>query len=484
MIHKLLIIFFFAFTVIKSNPKNDFNCFTIIVGKNTSADGSVMVAHNEDDFGEQIVNLHRVEDLNRPQEDKIVLNNGGAVEQIDRTNGFIWIQLPGMKVADSYINNKGVVITSNGCPSREEAPDSTDGGILYWMRRLVAERSNSAREGVKIAGELIDRFGYVSSGRSYTIADKNEAWVLAAVYGKHWIAQRVPDDQVAVIPNYYTIRNIDLTDTMNFLGSADIISHAINNDWFDPDSEEEFDFAKTYTARTSINHPGNINRIWRGISLLSKDKYSIDDKLPFSFTPFKKFDALDIMNIMKDHYENSELDESSMYIDGNPHFKNNATICSESTQYSFILKLRDNLPLEIGTMLWFSYFRPCVNLYSPIYLSIKSFPEEFANTSSDYAMDFHFDPPEEFFTPSDQLAYWSFYNHVMNIDSLYSDRFPPLHNKNRFIQNDIFRKTIITEQEILNLYRTNPALALDSLNQFSRRMLNYVRDYTDGELSK
>ena len=157
MILKLLLLLFILFSTLISHPETTFNCFTIIVGKNASADGSVIVAHNEDDFGDQIVNLHRVETIERTNDDFIKLNNGGTIEQIDRTNGFIWIQLPGMKVADSYINDKGVVITSNGCPSREEAPDSTDGGILYWMRRLVAERSSTAREGVKIAGDLIDQ---------------------------------------------------------------------------------------------------------------------------------------------------------------------------------------------------------------------------------------------------------------------------------------------------------------------------------------
>ncbi len=62
-------------------------------------------------------------------------------------------------------------IASDGCPTREDSYDElvargdiTDGGIGYNLRRIVAQRARTAREGVKIAGELLDRFGYVDSG--------------------------------------------------------------------------------------------------------------------------------------------------------------------------------------------------------------------------------------------------------------------------------------------------------------------------------
>ena len=36
------------------------NCFAIIAGKATTVDGSVMFAHNEDDSGEQMLNVYIV----------------------------------------------------------------------------------------------------------------------------------------------------------------------------------------------------------------------------------------------------------------------------------------------------------------------------------------------------------------------------------------------------------------------------------------
>ena len=145
--------------------------------------------------------------------------------------------------------------------------------------------------------------------------------------------------------------------------------------------------------------------------------------------------------------------------------------------------MRDKLPLEIGTLMWFSYFRPCVNIYSPIYLGIKSFPKDFASTISDDAMKYHFDPPEEFFEPNEKHAYWTYYNNVMNIDSLYAEQFPTLNNEKRFIQDEIIRDTFRKEFDFLTLYKTDPNLASERLDYFSRRMMNYVKDYTKGIIS-
>ena len=476
MILKFLIVLSLLFINIFSKNGTELNCFTIIVGKKASECGSVIVAHNEDDNGKQLVNLFRTKSKTHLNNETVEFNNGGKLNQLANTKGFIWVELPGMKVADTYVNDEGVLITSNGCPSREDLPDSTDGGILYWVRRLVAERCNTAKQGVKLAGSLIEKFGYVSAGRTYTIADDKEAWVLSAVYGKHWVAQRVPDDQVAVIPNYYTIGEIDLNDTLNYVGSPDIESYAISRGWYDPVQNRRFHFAKAFTAETSINHPGNINRIWRGIDLLSQDKILIDDDFPFSFYPHKKISVSEIMNILKDHYEYSELDKSELYLQGNPHFKNYATICSESTQYSFVAVLRDNLPDELNTLIWFTYFRPCVNFYIPLYLTIQSFDEHFAHTDSETAIKQHFDPNENIFEPNKDHIYWDFVKRVERIDSNYLKLYPPARLNNFFIQEKLFRETERFEKNLIdaNYSKINPIGEI--INDFSKEKLKFLRE--------
>ncbi|MCB0744435.1 MAG: C69 family dipeptidase [Ignavibacteriae bacterium] len=473
---KYILLAIFVASNVGAQNKPELNCFTVIVGKEVSQDGCVTIGHNEDDYGKQCVNIYKTPAQAHSETEKVTFFNEGKINQVKTTNGFIWVQLPGMQVADSYVNDKGVLITSNGCPSIEDKPDSTDGGILYWIRRLVAERATTAKEGAKLAGKLIDSYGYVSAGRTYTIADKNEAWVLSAVYGKHWVAQKVPDNQVAIIPNYYTIGEIDLKDTSNFLGSKDIISYAEKRGWYKPSGKSKFNFAKAYTALTSINHPGNINRIWRGISLLSKEEFKIDEDLPFSFIPYKKLDIEDVMTVLRDHYELSDLDKSEMYENGDPHKKNYATICSESTQYSFVAQLRKNMPVEIGTLIWFTYFRPAVHTYTPIYLGINKFPDQFAFTDYASAIENHLTPPESIFDTNSTLAYWDFVKKVNKVDNNFGENFPKVKNQNGFYENSLIRETQIFENEVMIIYKADPELAIKMINDYSNKKLIELRE--------
>jgi len=143
------------------------------------------------------------------------------------------------------------VATDSCSPSRETSPELVDGGIAWGLRRIIAERARTAREGVEIAAQLIDTYGYAASGRSYQIVDKDEGWMLQIVYGKHYVAKRVPDDEVAFIPNRYTIHEVDLEDTDNYIASPDLITYAIDRGWYTPavpGDYSDFSFARAYQS--------------------------------------------------------------------------------------------------------------------------------------------------------------------------------------------------------------------------------------------
>src|SRR5665647_3414694 len=133
----------------------DGECFTVLVGWKASIDGSVMVAHNEDDRGDIIVNLRKVQARDDGAPRKVDLGQGAFYETDGRTNGFLWIESTTQEFADSFINDHGVLSTSDSCPSRVSDEDTTDGGIGWMLRRLMAEKATSAREAVRIAGELL-----------------------------------------------------------------------------------------------------------------------------------------------------------------------------------------------------------------------------------------------------------------------------------------------------------------------------------------
>jgi dipeptidase len=356
--------------------RTDTECFTILVGKDASADGSVMVAHNEDDRGDIVVNLRKVRarDYGAPQE--VALGNGGVYETDGKTAGFLWIEATTQEFADSFVNEYGVVITSDSCPSRVTVEDYTDGGIGWMLRRLVAEKATSARDAVRLAGTLVEKYGYRASGRTYSIADKTEAWMLAVLRGRHWYAERVPDDEVAVIPNNFTIRGIDPGDTDHFMGSPDIVEYAAMNGWYDEAKDGPFDFKKAFDRGSSreVTADGNTLRQWRGLTLVTGRAWELERDLPFSVKPGTPMTADTLKAILRDHYEGTEYDATDGYKTGTPNRTKFRTICTASTINAFVVSLSEKQIAPLAASIWLAFGKPDTTVFLPLYYGVRTLP--------------------------------------------------------------------------------------------------------------
>ena len=198
---KVTLIFYLIYLLTACIVSSAYGCTTIIVGKKASQDGSVLFGHNEDDSGRRVVNIWRVPRIKHQPDEMVRLVNGDEIPQVEETWSLLWFQVNGLKFSDYFMNEWGVCVGTDACRSREEQTVIDQGRIGYMLRRIVAERAKTAREGVTIAGELLDKLGYASSGRTMAICDAEEGWLLSIVAGKHWVAQRVPDDEVAILPN-------------------------------------------------------------------------------------------------------------------------------------------------------------------------------------------------------------------------------------------------------------------------------------------
>lgn len=459
----------FAVLLINSGCSNnyireEFNCFSILAGNKATSDGSVILAHNEDDGGKQVVNWYKVPSLVHSPDEVIHFKNGGVSAQPERTNSYLWLEMPGMSFSDSYLNQYGVSITSDACASRENKGIFTDGGIGYSLRRIMAERSKTAREAVKIGGSLVEKFGYTSSGRTYCIAGPDEAWMLSVVSGKHWMAQRVPDNHVAVIPNYYTIGEIDLADTMNFLGSADIIEYAIERGWYDPDNGP-FSFRKAYSSPWSLKAKSNVARMWRGLNLLPGDDYKMEDEFPFSFEPEHKLSVKDFMKILRDHYEETTLQPDSP----DPHKNNIMSICSNTNQYGFIAQLRSDMPPEFGALLWTAPRRPCTQSFIPWYSGILEVPDGFGRNTYDQAIIEHFNPSPDIHIPVPELAYWHYYNESEIITDDYEKHSEKMMTEIKAIENYLLNNQDVFEKGVFEAWEKDKQKALQMLTDYTAK---------------
>lgn len=280
-------------------------CFGILAGRNATTDGYVYLGHNEDQSLPAMLNIYNV-------------------PANSQRCAYLWFEFPGQKAGDTFVNEYGVGITSDKCKSRE---DKATGSVIYEVRTTVAQKARTAREAVHIIGSLVEKYGYGDSGRSYLVADRHEAWVCAVVKGKHWVAQRVPDDEIATIPNYYTIGKINLKDTVNFLGSKDIVRYARKRGWYKPRRDGEFSFRVAYSDPATLNSQNNKDRHALAQNTFFGDAI-LGDEAPFSRKPMRKFHRRDLSRLLTEEPILNKRTVLTTIFTMNPNFasKNGTTI--------------------------------------------------------------------------------------------------------------------------------------------------------------
>lgn len=389
-----------------ANARPGVACFSIVVGKSASVDGCVLVAHNEDDSPPQVVNHHKVPRRSHASGAMVTLRDGGRVEQVEETWAYLWSEMPGMQFSDSYVNEWGVCVTSDNCPSREDQGELTDGGIGYMLRRLVAERARTARDGVRIAGELVERFGYVASGRTYIIADPEEGWLFCAIQGKHWLARRVGDDEVAMVANTYTVRDVDLADTENVLACEDLVAYATERGWHKPDEERVFDFAAVFANPKSAAHPVNYGRQSIGLHYVAANPLAVSNPLPFSVVPSKKLGVADLIKILRHNGSGSinTVDGKAVRCDVSE------AICRGSTQTSFVARLSREPVRDLGIVYWVCLSAPETSVFIPFRFGDAGFPEGYRGEAERPSQELFDQKVESAFRPDASQAFWTFSN--------------------------------------------------------------------------
>lgn len=438
-------------SLITLSAQDDLNCFGILAGKGATTDGSVLLAHNEDDSGEQMLNIYCV-----PRD-----NEKG-------TNKYLWVEFPGMEVADGYLNEYGVAVVSDGCNSREDREDLTDGGVLYEVRTLVAQKAKTARHAVELIGNLVEERGYRGSGRTYIVADPNEGWVCAVVKGRHWVAQRVPDDCIMTIPNYYSIGKVDLSDTANFIGSPDIITYAIERGWYDPETDGEFLFKKAYSRPDTYSNPRNFNRHIAALKHLTGKEYTTNpDTYPFAVKANRKVDIRDMMAILRSHNGDTE--------------KHPVEICTDVTVTSTIFQLRNYLPVEIGAVMWATAASPCAEVYIPWYSGMTKSPEGFQRyKTAGEALEKHFsDATNKRDNYPDGIA-WEFVDRWHWVLEDYHKRIPDIQKANSKFQEELFSRQKRFEKKSLRK-KTSQEIE-NALNEYTQEIYQeYLKSYRNFE---
>lgn len=442
------------------------NCYTVIVGKEASENGAVLLAHNEDDGGDLLVNIRKIKRLEAKMPLVLNLKSGRDIKISPVRFGLLWFEVTEETFGDSFVNEYGVAIVSNACGSKE-VKQPYPGGISYFLRRLVIERARTAREAVKLLGKLVEKYGYDSSGRTYSIIDREEGWVVAVVRGKIWVAQRVDDDKVVVIPNHYVIRKVDLKDKKRFMGSANLVKYAIEKGWYDPHKDGEFDFARVYSL--NLKHKFNVYRHWRGLELLSGKKWDVKADFPFQVKPAKKISVRDLIRLLRDHYEGTRYDVTEGYKKGSPNKTEYRPICVIHTKYALVIENRKNLPAPVATLVWLSIGKPDTSVFLPLYYGVDPLPVGMGLGSNapdyDEILQQHFNPAE-FLVRRDQLLF----NKIRLVERLvekdYGRLIKILKREYEPLEESFFRMKGFFEKNFLRLYEKDIQMAQHYLNSY------------------
>ena len=322
-------------------------CMTFVAGKKVSATGRVLVGHNEDDLPPLSVRHGMLPAKDWPEGTFLPATPGccADVPQAPHTLACYWgeVKVPGGDGnADSFLNERGVLVVSDsGGVSTERMDDPsllTGGGVKFNLRRAVGERATSARDGVRIIGELVEKYGYAPSARIYTVADADEAWLVQVVHGRNFVAVRCPDDAVTVMPNQYTVYELDAFPPEDVIVSKDLVENARRKGFWDGNGK--FNFSKAYQGSRNygpdkaFEHPNNIGRFRQAIRILTGNEWPEGVPFPFSVKPKGGvFSVADMKAILSAHNPPSGP--------GN-HVVESWSICSDSTIESSVCEFAES----------------------------------------------------------------------------------------------------------------------------------------------
>ena len=469
-------------------------CTNLIVGKKASVDGSVMVSYNADDYGMFSGLCHYPAGVHAKGEMRKIF---------DWDSGVYHGEIPEAPVTYNVIGNINeyqLSIAETTYGGREEMIDTT--GILDYgsLIYVALQRAKTAREAISVMTSLVEKYGYCSSGETFSICDPNEAWIMEMMgtgpgsKGVVWVAMRIPDDAICAHANQSRIGKFDMKDKKNVLHSKNVISYARKMGWFSG-KDADFSWKNTYAFPDFSGRRACDARAW---SFFNRFKKGFDRYLPWALgkdpnaedmplwvVPDRKLSVHDVEMAMRDHYENTPmaLDSAnigggvyqmpyrptplSFKVDGKTYF-NERPISTQQTAFTFVSQLRSWLPREIGGITWFGNDDANMVAYTPVYCNNTVVPECY-NTPGADAVTF-----------SDKNAFWVC-NWVSNmVYPRYSQLFPELQAVRDSLEADYFARQAEVEKHALELYGSDKAAAVTYLNAYSndkaQQMLAHWRD--------
>lgn len=472
-------------------PGRGESCTNLLISRGATKDGSVMVTYSADShqlYGElyfKMANSFAPGTMLKIYE----WDTGkylGEIPQIEKTYTTV-----------GNMNEHQVIITETtygGLPLEDSTGIMDYGSLIY----VTLQRAKTAREAIKIMTDFVKEYGYYSSGESFSVADKNEVWILEMigkgvkmVNGKNankgavWVAARIPDGYISAHANHARITTFPLNDPENFLYAPDVISFARENGYY-KGTDKDFSFSDTYAPLDFGSLRGCEARVWSAFNILGGGMingkpytdyqdyamgHNAKNRLPLYIKPAQKLTVKMVADVMRDHYEGTALDMTKdagagghtlpyrwrpmgFKVDGVSYI-NERAIATQQTGFWLLGQARSWLPDEVGGIFWFGVDDAATSALTPIYSSTLRVPECFRVGNGDML------------TYSPTSAFWLF-NRVTNFAYLLYDRVAPEVRKAvDKHENDAIERTAAIDAAAMMLYKESPQKAREFLTDYS-----------------
>jgi dipeptidase len=470
-------------------------CTDILVTPGASSDGSSMIAYNADSptlYG-SLYHYPRTKAGNSTSKQRKVFDwdSGaylGLIDETDKTTYNV--------VGNS--NEHGLVIgesTFGGVQPLSEGQlgAKIDYGSLIY---ITLQRSKTVMEAIRTMVDLMDTYGYASSGESFSLADRSgQVWMMEVISrgnelkrGAVWVAVRIPDGTVAAHANQARITTFPRDDPANCLFAEDVVDAAIHYGLYPAESDPlGFSFSDVYDPLNFVSVRQGEARVWSLFSQLVPGfeaqyqdyalGHNLSHRMPLYVTPASKLSVLDVMKVMNSHYEDTSLDSSLDVGSGlfaSPYrprplvwelngttYHNERSVATAKTGWNFVAQVRPWMPPELSALVWFAVDDSSTSYRTPVYGSATAVPKPYAGKGS---QDGIVTPLMEFDLSK---AFWV-QNMVSNLCySRWSDIYPVVRTRIDALQAGLMQLTARADETALGVYRDkSPEEAVAYVTQF------------------
>lgn len=516
--------------ILLANPSS-YSCTVIAVGKNASADGSVIISHTDTGpdsriffvpgksfkKGEMAPIFWGIQDADRPLNDdgKIL----GYLPQVEQTFGYF-------QSAYSHMNEYQLGIAESTTNQRKELICTMENGkqIMTIEQAMIfaLQRYKKAREAVQFIGDLCITYGFLpSSGdgsEALVIADTEEAWVFEVFGvgpgwtpeskkpGAIWAAQRLSDNHATMIPNWSIIKEINAKDKENFMVSANYMQEAIDRGWYNPKSGKPFVWQEVYAP---IPEEFATSRFWLFYHTFMPNLKEWPDRMldpsnpykgkqpyfqfveplsiyPFSAVPEKKINVQDVIAFQRSTFEGTIYDMTSYPEWLVPDGKGNYVKSPLATPFP---------NSEMRKLIKQTYRRPVARHrghYGMVMQLRGWLPKEIGGVYWVYLDNPYFSPYVPIYSGNlsvaetyntydpnkydEKSARWA----IDFVDNLANLRFQDIANDVRAVRDpfeaEMFNNQKAVEDEAMSLYKKDPKLAQEYLTKYSNSKMDRVTE--------